>query len=79
MKESDALELWCPYQPSGDNWAIQKELIKNDLVGCYNNCLGSDCMAWRWNSHQPVGEYDSTYCKKMPENRDGYCGLAGKP
>ena len=31
------------------------------------NCIGSDCMAWRW-----FNENDAS-------NPLGYCGLAGKP
>jgi hypothetical protein len=40
-------------------------------------CIGSDCMAWRWEQRFIPREQNApeiTYSK-----RDGYCGLAGKP
>ena len=47
----------------------------NSILGDSNLCVGSACMAWRWNV------IDST-CKPeaQPVKRHGgYCGLAGKP
>lgn len=38
-------------------------------------CIGSACMAWRWNGAYPLAD-------DPPEIRnryDGHCGLAGKP
>lgn len=38
------------------------------------NCLGSQCMAWRWTPQtDPLGR--PTYVRET----EGYCGLAGSP
>lgn len=33
------------------------------------NCIGSACMAWRWEHDQPY----------HPPSERGFCGLAGRP
>ena len=37
-------------------------------------CVVSGCMAWRWMP----GLYDDKTLKMKPQ-KEGYCGLAGKP
>ncbi|MBI5640473.1 MAG: hypothetical protein HZA17_08620 [Nitrospirae bacterium] len=44
-------------------------------------CIVSDCMAWRWAEDVPqvcisCGGYETSW-KDEPEQRKGYCGLAG--
>ena len=54
------------------------------------NCITSECMAWRWNydvdgiENRAVAEtiageliYNDVRVK-LPSTTDGYCGLAGK-
>jgi hypothetical protein len=40
-------------------------------------CLGAGCMMWRWA--EPRIEPSEHECMPKPEDRRGYCGLAGKP
>lgn len=65
--EHDARERWC-YITLGTN---------------KSKCLASDCMAWRWAEYTPhvyeqilQGETEE---KDKPEERRGFCGLAGLP
>ena len=37
------------------------------------NCIGSQCMAWRWSDHK------GNPCKANEYDGHGYCGLAGAP
>lgn len=46
-------------------------------------CLASACMAWRWAEYTPhvcekCGTEDTEWTDQ-PEQRRGYCGLAGIP
>ena len=58
----------------------KKTKCPQSIIGAYDdteisNCLGSKCMAWRWNSG-PINtniEGGEIRCK---DDR-GYCGLAG--
>lgn len=82
MTEDEAKTKWCPF-------------VKPDYRGpdrqndTYMRCIGSACMAWRWDGiqqngkpirnaiaaeHARVGDYDPRTEKPM-----GCCGLAGKP
>ena len=40
-----------------------------------DRCIASDCMMWKWQIPQNVRVSDSD----TGANREGYCGLAGKP
>jgi len=46
-------------------------------------CLASECMAWRWAEFTPhvYENYDQQVPegKEKPEERRGYCGIAGLP
>lgn len=37
-------------------------------------CIGSSCMAWRWET-----EWDDGKSSYVPRQVRGYCGLAGRP
>lgn len=73
MTEDEASEKWCPFvrvgMPVGGsmNRDVQgyHEAVSNKK---HFNCIGSDCMAWRWKE-------DTT----RSVTRKGYCGLAGNP
>lgn len=57
MTEDEAKTKWCP--PAGSGAEYPRKIRKYDDVGgpagtfAYN-CIGSDCMAWRWK-RDPVG------------------------
>ena len=53
MPENKAQERVCPLMSSGT------ETVQ---------CMGSRCMAWRFNEKH-----------KYPQEQTGYCGLAGQP
>ena len=77
MTEADAKTKWCP---------MSRSLFYNgDIVTSANRgedgtthkadkCLGSGCMAWRWLSAgvNPEGVPHG-------DQRQGFCGPAGKP
>jgi hypothetical protein len=48
-----------------------------------SKCLASECMAWRWSEFTPrvYGQYDQGEPEKRekPEERRGFCGIAGQP
>lgn len=50
---------------------MQAEHGKTHVV----NCIGSACMAWRWESGFPLPNDPPA----ISERYHGFCGLAGKP
>ena len=78
MTETEAMNKWCPFArtvESNGGCVVQgtahnrKHHESNRLTFAHpNNCLVSDCMAWRTD-----GGHDSAGVET------GYCGLAGKP
>jgi hypothetical protein len=47
-------------------------------------CIGSACMAWRWDDRIAVDRHSSwvvrdRYGEPEPAKPTGYCGLAGRP
>jgi hypothetical protein len=46
-------------------------------------CIASECMAWRWAEFTPhvYEPYDQGVPeeKETPEERRGFCGIAGQP
>ena len=62
--EHEARERWC-YMTLGTN---------------RSKCLASDCMAWRWAEYTPRGYgNEGSELTDRPEERRGFCGLAGLP
>lgn len=87
MTEEQAKTKWCPFARTVEQWPEGPTYPRNrvadgekldtsaqKLVGC--QCIGSACMAWRWDS---VGmQYaHAGYGGREPGN--GHCGLAGAP
>lgn len=63
MTESEAKTKWCPFARIAHvSGATANSRAHND-PDLSQDCIGSACMAWRWN-HERGG---------------GYCGLAGAP
>jgi hypothetical protein len=69
----------------------EKEAKKTECpIEIGQNCVGTDCMAWRWGEPElvegegvyfPDGRFNkmSLRPRTKDEPRRGYCGLAGKP
>lgn len=76
MTESEAEVRWCPfvrmmkteYPPEANAGVAVCAAVNRRAGHSANNfnCIGSECMAWRWRTERP-------------EETHGYCGLAGKP
>ena len=77
--EKEAAAMWCPFVRHSDNpgdqggsWnrgmaADNRVNVDPDGKGAFQcHCIGSLCMAWRWDDTGP------------PKTRHGYCGLAGQ-
>lgn len=90
MTEEEAKTKWCPFARVGVRWMDSQAESLADLAAIAVNrgenadtrsrCLGSACMAWRW---EPVPlRYHGTAVVMQsppPAPTDGFCGLAGKP
>lgn len=63
MTEKQAAEKWCPM--AGEQ-RMQRQ---------HEHCLGSDCAVWRWHD---VSNERGEVIILPPDQRVGYCGLAGK-
>lgn len=63
LTENSAMKKWCPFARVADGRGAS---INRDWDGLEGEqwCIGSRCMAWRWE--------DNRYER-------GYCGMAGKP
>jgi hypothetical protein len=77
MTENEAKTKWCPYSRVLITLDIGNGL--SSAIGNANRqqdkplgmCLGSECMAWRWNRDvSALGALNT---------RPGFCGLAGVP
>lgn len=67
VTEREARELWC-YETFNAQRA---------------KCAASSCMAWRWAENIPqvctkCGSEETSW-EDRPEERKGFCGLAGMP
>lgn len=73
MTEQEAKTKWCPQSTSGDYRPDPNNAGKEVR---HPLCIGSACMAWRWDS---VGmEYEHAGYGGR-ERGKGHCGLAGQP
>ena len=78
MTEEEAKTKWCPMLGEGNATKGLHERVDGTVSA---NCIGSDCMMWRWDAITPeekrqLREYgdDTGPLLAIP----GYCGLAGK-
>lgn len=78
MTEDEAKTKWCPFvrmmisARGSDLYGPFNRMIVDKETAKVDNsiaCIGSICMAWRWTHPITVPQKD----------RDGYCGLAGRP
>ena len=78
--EAKAKTKWCPFVRQSAQAAHSN---RGDHPNDGNvNCIGSDCMAWRWQwviEDQPVPLGVNAHEIDADGNWLGYCGLAGKP
>jgi hypothetical protein len=86
--EKEAAEKWCPHFRGNSAQTGDVAVSKGNEEG---RCIGSCCMQWRWDGPaveaykwKPAGEgwqKDGEFWKRAvpPDERRGYCGLAGKP
>lgn len=82
MVESEAKTKWCFAFTASHTDPRAREYVDADgafdatATGPFrHHCIGSDCMAWRWNRRtypKSGGGYGTTLSDK-----DGFCGLAG--
>lgn len=68
MTEADAKKKWCPFARTMQPGIIgeRTNVVANrrpDGAFEASHCVGSACMAWRWNTSDAFG---------------GHCGLAGR-
>jgi len=96
MTEDEAKQKWCPMMrltTDQGEWRTNRGERPQGAIGesyVYFNCLGRDCMAWRWNI-KPNPDWEQPNPMKYPspdyrfdnpyiiDEENGYCGLAGKP
>jgi hypothetical protein len=68
MTEEEAKTKWCPFVRHAEDTNQETSVPAFNRLAeplRYNlNCVGSDCMAWRYVNR--------------PVDGHGYCGLAGK-
>lgn len=89
LTEQEAAERWCPfvrYRAAYDDTASNrwKQSAPADQPDALNpiacRCIGSACMAWRWESRpdRSVSAGQGVRLDVMPPtSHRGYCGLAG--
>lgn len=89
MTEDEAKTKWCPFArtPQPQNYAANRT-PKGSFIN--SKCLGSECMAWRWNKAANPNWKPRNYISSIVSNPyleepssadsqiEGYCGLAGK-
>lgn len=74
LTQAEAEDKWCPFS------RIAAEERGAPTMNRFNevssriprgaHCIGSGCMAWRWQHRDPI---------MRDEPARGYCGLAGRP
>lgn len=84
MTEADAKQRWCPFSQFDDTHHRGNRFDAGGLVPHVRDalrfgtrCLGSACMAWRWDS-----DFNEIMARDpQPADprgvADGHCGLAG--
>ena len=77
MTEAEAKTKWCPFVRATpvDNDEYPGGWIQRPDGLASLQCIGSDCMAWRWGEKRWNRKAEAS----EPDPESGYCGLAGKP
>lgn len=99
MTEDKAKTKWCPFARTLVT-LDRSDTATPVAIGSANRfdgdkmtlCVGSGCMAWRWNAQVPkkpgekMGDFRDPKNPRLwvtqvdaPEFRTGHCGLAGMP
>lgn len=82
MTETEAKTKWCPMVRAGMNIAWREVMDKDSEQLRHppgTNCIGSECMMWRWGTIVLTGTMPpdgSIKSDPVPDSTDGYCGLA---
>jgi hypothetical protein len=97
MTEEEAKTKWCPFARVSMAWQSSIGSANRGLTEDEKplaNCIGSACMAWRWEGFLRQGSDRKPYLavtereayearSDVYDNRNvarvGFCGLAGKP
>jgi hypothetical protein len=66
MTEDEAEKKWCPFVRDEDGGS---NVSNESRVPHWSTCVGSECMAWRWDTL--IADQGSTLTH-------GGCGLVGK-
>lgn len=91
MTEDEARTRWCPFARIADG-EPPVAVNRPEPYGDVPKCLGSFCMAWRWDDI-PNPEYDRQRHvfqgglypiplappMTVKSDTDGHCGLPGRP
>jgi hypothetical protein len=104
MTEDEAKTKWCPFvrqigtlrnSQSNEVFATGSQNRGHQMGGALHNCMciGSGCMAWRWNKDFALQEISTGKIQKaplpaswdgskhfsidVPSETEGFCGLAG--
>lgn len=76
MTEDEAKKRWCPFARLYNmNRAHEMVSAPEPEWPAQCACIASACMAWRWTD--PL--YQNPALAELNKDRNGHCGLAGKP
>lgn len=78
LTEEEAKTKWCPEARCGNASGANRSGPQHDFAAT-PFCIGSACMAWRWNGESPAFPGAGPEDNLNPAGRGGYCGKAGKP
>jgi hypothetical protein len=81
MSEEEAKKKWC-FHANSD--AVPVERLPHgstDVQKAHARCIGSACMAWRWDRDGWALTFDENGPALARKTTDahGFCGLAGQP
>ena len=85
--ETEAKTKWCPHSLADSDVGGAFNRHSSDTTTAHGtNCLGSACMAWRWEESlqlkdtRQILKPNESYLPAQVETVrvTGYCGLAGK-